>query len=526
MLTLALACLLLDLPSQSSSLLSAVPDDATAVAVCSDVGLLHDRIANNRWAQFLQTSTGKGLLIDSLLEGVGTSEFDKMAEIGSELRGESVFFSRGTMTGFLTIPPTSPGTLKAAMQNWMPDKAQGYNHASQVMFGAQVDILARDRSELYQGVLARSAPAVALVHHPKAFGLFTADNGEDLLSGLKSSLSGLGSAHHSPLVEALMAHRSEVGHAGLVELIVDSSEAINEMVDDFSPPGVKLTRELVLGEGSSHLYLSLDAQPGTRLEMRGLFSVPAGTLASRFADCLRPLPTGLADSIPHDSIALTSIGLDIAKGYDLGRTLLEELNAEEAMNTVEQGLAAGEAMTGVDLEQAMIRQLIGPFTAVLLDTHEGAASGELFDLPAFFSYGLRSGAQFQEALEELMPLGEQFIQLELTDVEGVDVYQTEGFEMGLAFLPQAFILGMNESTLTNAISLAIGKIPVTGEPGRVSDTLMANPGVCALATTVMSPFWHSMMELDDKALELMEGAQLTSTMRRVTAGFELRLIAH
>ena len=526
MLNLTLACLLAPfLPTQSPSLLAAVPDDANAVARCSSVSLLRDRMENNRWVQFLQTSTGQGLLINSLLGGGGIDDFDKMTEIGSALNGECVMFSSETLTGFLTTPPTNAEALKSAMEAWLPTEGEGYNHVSQLMFGAQVDVLARNMSEFDPGLLEPSGDAIALVHHPLAFGLFTADDGEELLAGLKSSLSGLGTSHRSPLVHALVARRSQVGHAGLVEFLVDASQTIHSMVDDFSPPGVALSREQVLGKDSCDLYLSVDVQLGTRLEMRGLFSVPSGTLASRFADCIRPLPMGLADSIPHDSIAFTGLGLDLAAGIDLGRRVLKELEAEEALNTLEQGLATGKAMTGVDLEQAFIQQLTGPMAVVFLDPGDGTETDDLFDLPLFFMEGLGNGVLFQEAFEELIPLGEQFIQLDLSDVHGVDVYQASDEDFGIAFLPEAFVFALSSDALVRAVTAAVGK-EQNSEPGRISATLMANPGVCGLATTVMSPFWRSMMDGDEDALGLVEGAQITSTLRRVAAGFELHLIAH
>jgi hypothetical protein len=310
-----------------------------------------------------------------------------------------------------------------------------------------------------------------------------------------------------------------------MEFLVDASQTIHSMVDDFSPPGVALSREQVLGKDSCDLYLSVDVQLGTRLEMRGLFSVPSGTLASRFADCIRPLPMGLADSIPHDSIAFTGLGLDLAAGIDLGRRVLKELEAEEALNTLEQGLATGKAMTGVDLEQAFIQQLTGPMAVVFLDPGDGTETGDLFDLPLFLMEGLGNGVLFQEAFEELIPLGEQFIQLDLGDVHGVDVYQASDEDFGLAFLPEAFVFALSSDALVRAVTAAVGK-EQNSEPGRISATLMANPGVCGLATTVMSPFWRSMMDGDEDALGLVEGAQITSTLRRVAAGFELHLIAH
>ena len=526
MLHLTFACLLAPFfPTQSPSLLAAVPDNAIAIARCSSVSLLRDRMENNRWAQFLQTNTGQGLLIDSLMDGGGNDETEEMIEIGSALNGECVLFSSETLTGFLTTPPTNAAALKSAMQAWMPEEDEGYNHASQVMFGAQVDVFARDRSELYGGVLERSGRAVALVHHPMAFGLFSADNGEELLNGLKSSLSHLGTNHRSPLVEALATRRSQVGHAGLVEFILDSSQTIHAMVDEFSPPGVTLTREQTLGKGPCDLYLSLDVQPGTRMEMRGHFNVPSGTLASRFADCMRPLPMGLADSIPHDSIAFTGLGLDLAAGFELGRKILAELKAEEALDTVDQGLAAGQAMTGVDLEQALIRQLTGPMAVVFLEPGDRTEADDIFDLPLFFMEGLGNGVLFQEAFEELIPLGEQFIELNLSDVHGVDVYQASGEDFGLAFLPEAFVVALNNDALVRAVTAAVGE-EQSNEPGRISAALMANPGVCGLATTVMSPFWRSMIDGDEEAIGLVEGAQITSSLRRVATGFDLHLIAH
>ena len=76
MLNLTLTCLLAPiLPPQSPSLLAAVPDDATVVARCADVGLLRDRMERNRWAQFLQTRTGNDLLLEFLLGGSSSDEF-------------------------------------------------------------------------------------------------------------------------------------------------------------------------------------------------------------------------------------------------------------------------------------------------------------------------------------------------------------------------------------------------------------------------------------------------------------------
>jgi hypothetical protein len=518
MLSLTLTCLLAPiLPPQSPSLLAAVPDDATVIARCADVGLLRDRMERNRWAQFLQTHTGNDLLLRFLLGGNSNDEFGKMAEIGSAMHGECVMFSSEAVTGLLTAPPTNGEALKSALQALMPEISEGYNHASQMMFGAHVDILVSDRSE--------SSGANALVHHPMVFGLFKASNGEDLLAGLKSSLSGLATDHRAPAAHALEARRSQVGRHGLVEFYADGSESFCMMADDFTPDEVSLSRQQLLGDGTLDLYLSLDMQPGTQMEMRALLNVPPGTLASRFADCMRPLPPGLADSIPNDSMAFTGFGLDLAAGFDLGRKVLAELKAEQVLNTVEQGLAAGTAITGVDLEKAVIRQLTGPMALVFLDPGEATEFSDVFDLPFFFMQGVGSGVQFQDAFEELVPLGEEFIQLDLSDIHGVDVYQAADEDIGIAFLPNAFVLAMNNDALVRAVTAGVGK-EESREPGPISATLMANPGVCGLGSTVMSPFWGAMLDEDEEALGLLEGAQITSTLRRVRTGFELLLVAH
>jgi hypothetical protein len=311
----------------------------------------------------------------------------------------------------------------------------------------------------------------------------------------------------------------------LVEFFADGSESFCSMADEFTPSEVSLSRQQLLGDGTLDLYLSLDMQPGTQMEMRGLLNVPPGTLASRFADCMRPLPMGLGGTIPHDSIAFTGLGLDLAAGFALGRKVLAELEANGILATVEQGLATGKAMTGVDLERAVIGQLTGPTTLVFLDPGEATASRDIFDLPFFFSQWVSSGVQFQEAFEELVPLGEEFIQLDLSDIHGVDVYQAADEDVGIAFLPYAFVLAMNNDALVRAVTAAVGK-EESREPGPISATLMANPGVCGLGTTVMSPFWGAMLDEDEEALGLVEGAQITSTLRRVRTGFELLLVAH
>ncbi|GEM_PF-2233986 len=522
MFHLTLSCVLAPLlHSQSPSLLSAVPDQATAVARCANIGLLRDRMERNRWAQFMQTRTGKNLLLD-FIGGAGNSdEFGKMAEIGSVLHGECVLFASETTTGFLTTPPADVATLKAAMQKWMPERSEEAMHSSQTMFGAQVDIMS------WPGSGRRAGHVAAFVHHPQAFGLFSANDAESLRQEMGASLSKIGTDHRSRTVQRLETRRNQVGRPGLVEGYVDLSNPVFMMAGELTP-GISVTERQVLGEGPVDLYASLDIQPGSGLEMRGHLNVPPGSLASRFADCLRPLPPTLAGSIPNDSIAFAGLGIDFARGYALTRKILEELEAKGTLTSLDQGLALGQATSGVDLEQAVVRQLTGPTALVVLDPGETTETLGMFGLPIFLTQGLANGLDFQEAFEELVPMAGEFIRLELDDVHGVDVYQIVdtgmGIDGGIAFLPSAFLIALNGDALLRAVAAGAGP-PESGEPGPIPATLSGHPGVCGLSTVVMAPYWNRAMDGDEEAISIVTGAQITSTLRRTADGFELHLLA-
>ncbi len=531
MLILSLICLAAPAVTvQEGKLLSGVPDSALTVVHCLDMDLLRTRMERNRWFQFMQTPVAldiiSGLIsLDSTPNGWRDAR-DVLVPIGSALHGESVLFADTNLIGFLTQRPHDVAALDAAMRKWIPDPNASY--VSQTILDDRVTTVTLFEQE------DMSKDSVAIVHHPNTMGLFMAPSEckRSLMEGIKTSFSRLTNGRSANVVIELDNGRHRLGQRGLVEAYVDFTSAIllAEMITGISPwpewpssPDQLPPSYFLSPGGHSGLFLSLDLQAGTHVDVRGHLTIPAGSVASQFADCFKPIPQGTAQAIPHSASAYAGTGIDLASAYSLSRSILEELEHDETLSALDQGLEGGEAMTGVDLEQGVFEQVVGPLAWMMIPEAEHA------NLPGFsqqlMSIGVKQGEVFQEALEALVPFGEELMQIELTDLYGIDTYvftDRDDLDGGIAFLPNTFLVGLSRVGLRLGVAAGLGE-EENRAPSAVQTALMTHPGVCGLGTVLPESLSDLSKDMDEEAKSMLKGTQLTFQLRRVKGGFDLNL---
>ena len=121
----------------TQSLLSAVPEDARAVAWCADIAALKQKLERNDWVRLTSSPGGDPLVTDlgGLFMETGGVALQSQLDVALELRGEGVMFSAPGVNGFLTSPPSEPDALEQAMRAWLRG---GGEHRSRPMRGRLV----------------------------------------------------------------------------------------------------------------------------------------------------------------------------------------------------------------------------------------------------------------------------------------------------------------------------------------------------------------------------------------------------
>jgi hypothetical protein len=104
---------------------------------------------------------------------------------------------------------------------------------------------------------------------------------------------------------------------------------------------------------------------GVQSEVLGWIDVPSKGLLARWAACARPAPVELARFAPANAVEVAVFGFDATSAW---RALRAELTATypDADKKLQQGLDAGEAALGIDLERDAIEQLTGEFAEILV----------------------------------------------------------------------------------------------------------------------------------------------------------------
>lgn len=519
----------------TQSLLSAVPEDAHAVTWCADIQALRQKLERNDWVRLGASPGGKPLLTDlgGLFVESGGMSLENQLDVALELRGEGVMFTAPGVNGFLTSPPSEPDALERAMRAWLPAGQAPAMHDVQNMLGARIDLVGWPDDSGFVGHVA------AFVDHPLAFGIFSADDGEALVRGLRASLSGLGGERLAPVVRKLQAAMKAGGRGGVMEVLVDFSSMASDAEEALERAAAGMLSDPVkfLGlEQGTWLHLSFDAFPGARLECRGHLEIPKGSLAARLADTWVGLPPALPGDVPVGTWSMIAANWDLSRFWTVAREGLEE--RKSTLQIVEEGLAMANAMSGTNLERDILGQLSGLFTAYLVHSTAPTDTDAILDeeLMTFgVQVGLKDGRRFQDAVEALMDNVKLTDEFDLFDIDGIDVYGFGDGELsgGFAFLPDALVLAPERGLLELSLAAQAGREHaglLNGGP--LQSAFDENQGACFF-TYVEAAGWfelrgHRLEDLQlpvegaDDEVQPFEG-RLVGAIERTGSGFDLRL---
>jgi len=370
-------------------------------------------------------------------------------------------------------------------------------------------------------------------------GLFSGDTSEAVLETLTDSLGGLGTARRAPVVEGFFAAGG--GTTGGVEAYVDFTPFVAaleaKLRDDLA--GILPDPTGLLGlEQGTWLFVSADVFPGTRLELDAQLRIPEGTFAAELADSFEPLPNTLPADLPRDTWSTYAIDFDLGRFYATARAGFERAS-EEGLVTVDQGLAAAEALSGVDPIVDVIDQLSGLFALYhVLDEGELPAAYE----DGFgFLVGLVDGEYFLDAFETL--LGAGGIGVEAIELEGAETYVApaeagasdgglfagpEAFgDGGLSILPQHLLVAWRRATLVRglrALNRAEGASLAVGS--ELQGALDENAGAFAFAYAELEHVRTLALEPGAEPLDEESDpfdSHFVLAAHRTAGGFELRI---
>ncbi len=504
-------------PPADRSLLAAVPDEAFALVHVSDPGALRSRAERNDWINLCGTRDGAHALesLEREYEGATKTDFDGLLEVISELRGEALLFSRVDATGFLTEPPADRDALAKVLSGWL----EGGSQVTQQVGEASVQVGAWPQAP---------GKVLAFVDHPLALGLFSGKQPEDVLSMLTDSLSGLTLGKRSPLVEGYLAAGG--GRSNGVEAFVDftpwvaeAEEELRKAVDGVLPDPTGL---LGLEKGTS-LFVSADVFPGTQIQVRARLSIPPDTLAARLADTFVALPPTLPADLPRGTWSVWALHWNLGAFYDTLRGAFDQ--EEEGLATVDQGLAAAEAVSGIDPVEDVLKQLSGLFALYNVLDDQGELAENVEEGFALLA-GLVDGDRFFDAVEALMYMGGG--EADAIELEGSETFllgdsDSTGDFGGLSILPHRMLVSMSRDTLVRGLR-ALGRAEGAGlEWGSgLQGALDQNGGACALVYAELEHLRALVLRAQGEP-ELGERDPFESTLvfaaRRTPKGFDLQL---
>jgi hypothetical protein len=516
--------------SDPSRLLSAVPETAFALVYCADPGALRERAKRNDWVGLLGSDEGEPLYVDleeslsPLLGGTMRAPLD----VGLELRGESVFFVAEEVSGLLTAPPASRDELLKSMHAWLTERSGGTDLKTVDALGGRV--------EIFSPAPETGSRLAALLDHPRALGLFTADSQEALLRALQDSLASLERGEERALARGLEAARATHG-ALAIEFYVDFSpfvaQAEAELASAGKDLGVDPTGLLGLEKGTS-LYLTADMDAGDKVEVRGSLAIPPETLAASLADTFVPLPGTLAAQLPKSTWGAIALGWDYMAMIDRAREAFDKAGQNKVGETLDQSLEAANAASGINVEEQVLRQLTGTFL-FFMGPPAAAEQDPPFSLG--FEASIADANEFESALEALvgMALGEDAT--DLVQVEGQDAYVTD--EVGLAILPKNVLVCLGQPFFADAIRALKGEVHASMADGtRLEAAIAENQGsslfLCFELTPFRDVFFGELAAAGEAPPTETPAAaskapnpfdcQLTASARRTKTGFDLRVL--
>ena len=153
---------------------------------------------------------------------------------------------------------------------------------------------------------------------------------------------------------------------------------------------------------------------GERLDLDVAVGLPEGGLLADVFDHLGGLPLDLTARVPADVMSASISGFDLAGAYDL---LIERAAGEAPVlaGVVAGGVAAASEVTGVDLEDRLVRDVRrGTVSVQVLEPivmPEGASFEQaeaIADMPHAMLVGVRDAGDAEETVLELVEAAERF----------------------------------------------------------------------------------------------------------------------
>ena len=525
--------------STSDSLLSAVPENAWTLVHCPNVAALRTRAEANDWYRLLGSPQGESIWeeLEREFRHSTHSDLDGVLPVAEALTGEAVFFDTGSVAGFVAEAPGSPQDLTGRMRGWLPEGDAA--RRTFTLGAAVVEMVAwPDEQEGWRG---RAGHFAAFVEHPDALAIFSGDDAASLTAVLNASVGGLGTERRVPLVSAYLDDGGAAGGIGVfvdfTPLIAPTEEALREALDGVLPD----PRGLLGLEEGVWLHAETDFFPGTRVQGSARLHLPEDTLIARLADTWTPLPRTLPAELPNGIWALNAWNWDMKRFYRLAREAYEEAGRGEGLAPVDEGLQAAEGLSGVDPIVDVLDQLSGVFAFYAVEPPEDDGRSELDAMDFLASmglyFGVLDGDAFLTVFETLFDSGGLQSVFDLEDIAGVDAYvisqSSDGIDGGLAFLPNAFVVGPARRVLERAVQALMGVPEASLAAGsRMQAVVDENAGACAFSCVELTPLRRYVLpESNPGSSPPVDGqpardpfdAQLISSARRTARGFEFRL---
>ena len=472
----------------SERLIAAVPEGAVAVAYCESLPNLRERAEENTWYRLLRSDAGevwREAANDALADdptGMGQSH-ELLRALWDRLPGGAVVFM-GTTGGGLVLDVTGvEADVEALLAKVLEEPRRDWQRAdlehgtfaveAYAPTGAVWETPAVEAADPTEGreALAPTTGTVddgALILARGNGHLFLLAGGDAAatLQLARTSIDGWSSGK-STSGDRFRGARSSVGGGGLeffADLTPMMAEAENEIRNAGSVFDVDPTSLLGL-QGDTWVYTTLELFRGDRMEARGRLHVPSGGIAARTLATLRPLPVDLLARVPADAVQVSAFGWDIPAFFDLVSDIARELMPDGEGMTLDNALEAGNAALGVNLREDFIGQFSGLFMSWLqpMDAETGDDPLEALMSTAWL-IGLRDGAVFQNAMEQILDIAGVLDTLTLTDVEGSDIYYADGANMGMgtgwspgvAFAPGAVLFGARHTLLEAGLRTLAG----------------------------------------------------------------------
>ncbi len=529
---------------QDRGLLSGLPEGAFALAYCPDPSVFRERARANDWVRMLASDEGKPLYVDleEQLQPATGSSLRSPLDVGLELSGESIFFVAPHVSGLLTVRPQNPERLIAAMQTWLAERAA----ARPEVEGAEALQAELRTVSAFGGriefAIAPSADwpvrTAAFFDHPRVLGLLTAVTDQALLLALRDSLTALEKGEERALAQGFRAARAAHGPLAL-ECYVDFSPFIAPAEAALAEAGkaMEIDPTGLLGlENGTTLYLTADMQAGDRVELRGGLAIPPETLAASLADTFVALPSGLAAMLPKSTWGTIGLGWNYMAMVDRAREAFDAAGQEGVGKSLDQGLAAAGAATGVDVEEQLLRQLTGTFLFFF-----GPPPEEGKDFPPV-SVGaevwIADAGEFVDAFEAVigMTLGDDATGV--VQIEGQDVYSFDE-ELHITILPDHALCCLGEPFFTQAMTALLCQVHSSAATGtRLEAAIAENQGASFFACFELTPlrdlYYRGLRDANpadapadaasaDRDAPNPFESQLVASARRTKLGFDLRL---